>query len=219
MRDGFQRGVWRGKSLRELWLPILIGTALLLFLAAAGTALILFLTAPKGPENPLPAEVPDWVEEALLPINEYSRPGTWLDGVSGVVIHYTGNPGTSARQNRDYFAGLARSGESYVSSNFIVGLEGEALVCVPVNEVAYASGERNRDTLSIEVCHPDETGEFGEETYRSLVKLVQWLVDRYGLEREDILRHYDVMGKECPRYYVRNPDAWEGFLDELVFGS
>lgn len=210
---------FQGKSGRELRFPILVGAALLLFLLAAGTALFLFLTRETGPVNPLPDETPDWVEEALLPVNEYSRPGTWLDSVSGVVVHYTGNPGTSARQNRGYFAGLAKSGETYASSNFIVGLEGETLLCVPVNEVAYASSQRNCDTLSIEVCHPDETGEFGEETTRSLVKLVQWIVDTYGLEREDILRHYDVTGKECPRYFVQHPEAWEAFLDQLTFGD
>lgn len=174
---------------------------------------------PPAPVNPLPDAVPDWVEQSLLPVNEYSRPGTWLDGVNGVVVHYTGNPGTTAMQNRNYFAGLAETHETSVSSNFVVGLEGEALLCVPVNEVAYASGPRNSDTLSIEVCHPDETGEFTPASYDALVELVQWAVDTYGLKRDQIIRHYDVTGKECPLYYVRNPAAWEAFLDRLTFPS
>ena len=24
-----------------------------------------------------------------------------------------------------------------------------------------------------------------------------------------LIRHYDVTGKECPKYYVDHPDAWE----------
>ena len=27
---------------------------------------------------------------------------------------------------------------------------------------------------------------------------------------------YDVTGKECPRFFVQNPDAWENFLAELA---
>ena len=69
----------------------------------------------------------------------------------------------------------------------------------------------------IEVCHPDDTGEFTQASYDALVKLVQWLVDTYDLDRDQILRHYDVTGKECPRYYVQHPEAWEAFLDDLEF--
>ncbi len=199
--------------------PLLYFAVGVFCLALLGAVLLprLLPTRPSGPVNPLPDAVPDWVEKDLLPLNEYSRSGDWLEAVNGVVVHYTGNPGTTARQNRNYFAGLARSHETYASSNFVIGLEGETLLCVPVNEVAYASSQRNIDTLSIEVCHPDEEGAFTAESYDALVRLVQWAVDTYGLDRSQILRHYDVTGKECPRYYVRDPGAWEDFLDELTF--
>lgn len=202
---------------REFRLPAVLFALVLLLLAAR----FLFpLSAPEPEPSPTPPPVaPEWVEQSLIPINEYSRPGDQLEAVNGVVIHYTGNPGTTARQNRDYFAGLAQTQETYASSNFVVGLEGEALQCVPSDEVAFASSQRNVDTLSIEVCHPDETGAFTPESYDALLRLTQWLVDRYGLDREQILRHYDVTGKECPRYYVQHPEAWEAFLDELSFAK
>ena len=165
----------------------------------------------------LPDEVPAWVDQELLPINPYSRPGTPLEAVNGVVIHYTGNPGTTAEQNRSYFAGLALSHETYASSQFLIDMDGSVIQCVPVNEIAYCSSQRNADTLSIEVCHPDESGRFKEDTQASLTRLVQWACDTYGLARDQILRHYDVTGKECPRYFVDHPDAWETFLDGLNF--
>ncbi|MEG1857786.1 MAG: peptidoglycan recognition family protein [Pseudoflavonifractor sp.] len=175
------------------------------------------LTRPsREPGHP---PVPEWVEEDLLPVSEYSRPGIPLDAVNGVVVHYTGNPGTTARQNRSYFSGLALSRETAASSNFIIGLDGEILLTVPLDEVAYCSNSRNSDTLSIEVCHPDDTGKFTDASYASLLKLVQWLCDTYHLDRSQVLRHYDIIGKDCPRYFVQNPDAWEGFLDQLTFGT
>lgn len=193
---------------RELRLSAVLGVVVLVLLG-------IYALLPKPAAEP--PDAPDWVTPALLPINPYSRPGDKLEGVKGVVIHYTGNPGTTAEQNRSYFASLADTHETHASSNFIIGLEGKILECVPLDEVAYASSQRNIDTLSIEVCHPDEGGEFSETTYASLTKLVQWLTDTYHLSRDQILRHYDVTGKECPRYYVRNPDAWERFLDGLDF--
>ena len=208
----------RGRLPRELRLPAVLAAVVvgLLILRAVLAALTPAPGTAEAPPEDVP-DAPEWVERQLLPVNEYSRPGEKLTAVNGVVVHYTGNPGTTAQQNRSYFAGLAQSGETYASSNFVIGLEGEILECVPLDEVAYASSQRNYDTLSIEVCHPDDTGEFTQASYDALVKLVQWLVDTYGLEQDQILRHYDVTGKECPRYYVQHPEAWEAFLDDLIF--
>lgn len=163
------------------------------------------------------AQMPSWVTQELLTPNEYSRPQIEVEQVNAVVIHYVGNPGTSAEANRSYFEGLAASGETHASSNFIVGLEGEILQCVPVNEVAYCSSDRNYDTVSIEVCHPDETGQFTEASMASAVKLTAWLCQAFGLDPQtDVIRHYDVTGKECPLYYVRNGDAWETFKSDVA---
>ncbi len=162
----------------------------------------------------LPGEdiaVPDYVEQDYIPVNDWSRPGTPLEDINAVVIHYVGNPGTTARANRNYFASLSSGKEgTYASSHFVVGLEGEVVQCVPLTEVAYASNTRNGDTVSIEVCHPDETGEFSPVTYGRCVELAAWLCREFKLDPEtDVIRHYDVTGKECPLYYVEHPEAWE----------
>ncbi len=159
--------------------------------------------------------LPDYITVDLLPINEYSRPGEPTDEITGIVIHYVGNPNTSAQANRNYFAGLAKSGATSASSNFIVGLEGEVIECVPLGEIAYASNNRNHDTISIECCHPDEGGKFNDATYASLIKLCRFLVDLYDLGPEDIIRHYDVTGKLCPVYYVENEDAWHALVEDI----
>ena len=161
------------------------------------------------------ASIPSYVTQKLLPPNPYSRPETPLREVNAIVIHYVGNPGTSAESNRNYFANLSITGETSASSHFVVGLDGEIIQCVPVNEVAYCSNQRNNDTIGIEVCHPDEEGKFNEATMASVVKLTAWLCDAFDLTADDVIRHYDVTGKECPRYYVRHPDAWETLKDDV----
>lgn len=163
-------------------------------------------------------EVPEDVEQALLTVNEWSRPGEPLRKINGVVVHYVGNPATTARANRNYFESLSSGAEgTYASAHFIVGLEGEVLQCIPLTEIAYASNSRNGDTVSIEVCHPDGTGEFLPETYDRLVELTAWLCQEFRLDPEtEVIRHYDVTGKLCPRYYVENPDAWERFLADTA---
>ena len=156
------------------------------------------------------------IDVQLLDINEYSRPGIESDGITGIVIHYTANPGSTAQENRDYFEGLKDSHETSASSNFVVGLEGEIIQCVPTWEVAYASNERNKDTISIECCHPDETGKFTEETYQSMVQLTAWFCRKYSLTADTVIRHYDVTGKNCPKYFVENEEAWANFKEDVA---
>lgn len=154
----------------------------------------------------------DEVIKNYLTPNEYSRPGKELKEVNAIVVHYVGNPGTTAAQNRSYFENLKDTHATSASSHYIIGMEGEIIQCVPLNEISYASNNRNKDTIAIECCHPDETGQFTTATYKSLVKLVAALCRTYNLDPETgIIRHYDVTGKYCPLYYVNHEDEWYGF--------
>ncbi|MBR4869770.1 MAG: N-acetylmuramoyl-L-alanine amidase [Oscillospiraceae bacterium] len=192
---------------------LLAGIGALVLLISLGALAVELL---RGGDLPAAGvEVPSFVERDFIPLNRYSRPGTDLKKIEGVVIHYVGNPATTAKANRDYFANLSLTGETYASAHFVVGLEGEIIQCVPMTEVAYCSNDRNRDTVSIEVCHADETGEFSPETMESLVELTAWLAETFGLAREDIIRHYDVTGKICPKFYVEHEDAWQALLDQV----
>ncbi len=155
------------------------------------------------------------IDVQLLTINPYSRPGTQSEKINNVVIHYTANPGTSAKQNRNYFDNLKDARNTKASSHFIVGIEGEIIQCVPTWEVAYASNNRNSDTVSIETCHLTEDGAYTEETYESLVQLTAWLCEKFGLTEEDVIRHYDITGKICPKYFVEDEDAWEQFKSDV----
>ena len=195
--------------------PRFVALCLVLVLALGGGAVWLRRASRGLPGEEI--ETPGYVQKDYLTVNEWSRPGTSLEKINGVVIHYVGNPGTTAQANRNYFESLASGTEgTYASSHFIVGLEGEVIQCIPLTEVAYASNERNADTVSIEVCHPDETGEFSPVTYDRAVELTAWLCVRFKLDPEtDVIRHYDVTGKECPRYYVEHPEAWDAFRADV----
>ena len=156
------------------------------------------------------------IDVELLTVNPYSRPGTQTSKITGIVVHYTANPGSTAIDNRNYFEGLKDSHETKASSNFVIGLDGEIVQCVPTWEVAYASNSRNIDTVSIECCHPDETGKFNDSTYQSMVQLCAWLCMKFDLTSEDVIRHYDVTGKNCPKYFVENEDAFFVFRNDIA---
>lgn len=166
------------------------------------------------------------IQQMLLTPNKYSRPGIKLDKVTKIAVHYVGNPGTSAINNRNYFEGLKdqipdstgvyclKKGGSYltyngqkvkiryVSAHFVVGLGGEIIQCIPLTEWSYCTNQANGYSISIECCHPDSSGKFTAATEKSLAELCAYLCGKFGLDPlKDIIRHYDVTGKQCPLYW------------------
>ncbi|MBR7132627.1 MAG: N-acetylmuramoyl-L-alanine amidase [Clostridia bacterium] len=156
-------------------------------------------------------EIPDWIDVQLIHPHNTARSEIRLTDIKNIVIHYVGNPDTTAQNNRDYFDKESTT----VSSHFIVGLDGEIIQCLPLYEKSAASNHRNKDTISIEVCHPDETGKFSGETYRSVVKLAAWLCYEFDLDEKDVIRHYDITEKICPKYYVEHEDKWVELKNDI----
>ena len=197
----------RRKQIRNRILLVILIVAVII-LGALGWQ---YLANQRQISNLQNAKKPHWISKQIIPVDGVSRNGEKIIKVNDIVIHYVGNPGSTAQQNRDFYAGS----QSNVSSHFVVGIEGEIIQCIPLNEMSAASNWRNNDTISIETCHPDSTGKFTKKTYKSLVKLVAWLEDKCGLTEKHVIRHYDITGKECPRYFVKNNDAWETFKKKV----
>lgn len=220
-RQGKLFQIPRGKRLNRKGLYAVITSITVLVLIIVAAAASVLVRRAKDPEKPAAVIPSPFIQEALIGPNEYSRPGTELTDVHGVVIHYTANPGTSAMANRNYFNNLKRinkrkQDKTYASSHFVIGIEGEIVQCVPLDEIAYASNDRNSDTVSIECCHKRKNGKFTRETYSSLVKLTAYLCCKYGLTEKNVIRHYDVTGKICPKYFVDHEDVWREFLSDVA---
>lgn len=152
------------------------------------------------------------IKQMLLTPSEYTRPQTKIEPTA-IAWHYVGNPNTTAIANRNYFESLKDSHETKASSHYIIGLEGEIIQCIPDLEKSFCTNNANDYTISVECCHPDNTGRFTEETYRSMVWLGKYLMQKHGIKNN--IRHYDVTGKTCPKWFVDNPDEWEKFKDDL----
>lgn len=120
----------------------------------------------------------------------------------------------------------------YASSHEIIGLDGEIIICLPKNEVGFHVGAKsykpraktllgnspNRYLYGIETCHPDWSGKFNDKTYRTLVNRSADLLIEFGLKpsKDTLWRHYDVTGKDCPSYYIKNPSEWDKLVDDIT---
>lgn len=158
------------------------------------------------------------IQKKFLTVSSWNRPGTALGRVRAVACHYIGNPGTSAMANRNYFENLRITHTTKASCHYIIGLNGEILQLIPEDEVSWCTNQANGYTISIEACHPGSNGKFTDATYNSYVELAADICSRHGLDplNGGVIRHYDVTGKVCPKWFVDHPDAWEQFKRDVA---
>jgi len=157
------------------------------------------------------------ITQNFIKQSDYTYDGEELGEVRYITVHYTANPGSSAIANRNYFNSLSDGHGVSASAHFVIGLDGEIIQCVPLEYVSWANGnmDSNRHSITIECCHPDASGKFNDETLASLRALVRWLCEKYSVDADGIIRHYDVTGKLCPLYFVDHPDEWQAFKDSV----
>lgn len=139
-----------------------------------------------------------------------------------IVIHYVGATG-GAKANADYFYSTYRG----VSAHYFVGHKGEIWQVVDDADVAWHCGTtgkyyhstcRNSNSLGIEMCcRKDAKGNwyFEEETVKATIELVQYLMKKYNIKIENVLRHYDITHKKCPEPYV-NEAKWMNFKNQIT---
>jgi len=171
------------------------------------------------------------IQKNLLTVNQFSRPGKKLSGVKAIVIHWVGNTGSTALQNRNYFESLKTqfgddSNIRYASAHFIVGIDGEVIQCIPCEEMAYHVGAKsytpdalsklgnypNDCTIGIELCHPTDDGRFSPTTLLTAAELCALLCIQFGLDPlKDIWTHHGITGKNCPKWFVDHPEKFESF--------
>lgn len=177
------------------------------------------------------------IQKEMLTKNRWSRPGTKLNKVKAVVIHWVANPTSTAIANRNFFENRKAGKTGFGSAHYIVGLKGEIVQCLPEEELAYHVGSDtytnealkllstypNNCTIGIEMCHQDWTGKPNLETLHATVNLAAQILKANGLSEKNLWTHKEVVGwKDCHHYYNSNPGEWANFktaVKEVLSGK
>lgn len=156
--------------------------------------------------------------QQFMKINKYGRPGTKRTKTTKIAWHFTGQHDVSAKNTVSYFSNVVANGYKvngryiYASSHLVVGLQGELYHIVPFNEIAYTTNSANYYSVALECATTGADDHYTDEEYKTMVKTGAWLAQTYKLDpRVDFIRHYDVTGKICPKYFVNNVKAWKQF--------
>ena len=147
-----------------------------------------------------------------------------------IVIHYTGAEGTAA-DNIKYFNG----GNRGASAHYFVDRSGEIReYCDPAKWYAWHCGGAtesshhpyygictNQNSIGIEICthNNGKNWEFTDKAVKAAEGLTSQLMSQYGIKADNVIRHYDVTGKSCPRVpgwgAVGGSAEWEKFKKAL----
>lgn len=140
-----------------------------------------------------------------------------------IVMHYTANNGDTAKNNCDYYH---RVGGLQASAHYFVDEHG-AMQSVREGDTAWHCGARaywhpecrNANSIGIEMCsrkRADGSYYIKPETVANAAALAREIMQRYGIDTDHVLRHYDVTGKRCPMPWVDDPAQWTAFLAMLT---
>lgn len=148
----------------------------------------------------------------------------WLKGVfkkSYIVMHYSGGDRDTADNNATYFA-REKTG---TSANVFIDDNGER-TSVPLDATAYHCGVdysggkapywgkcTNKNSIGIEMCGiaKDKILDIRNKTIKNTVECTKQLMKKYKVKVKNVVRHYDVCGKNCPAPFVKEPLAWDCF--------
>lgn len=156
--------------------------------------------------------------------NYYSGRGG--NSIKYIVMHYTANDGDTDEGNAHYFQGAGRR----ASAHYFVD-EDSVTQSVRDRDAAWHCGGAlesshhplrgicmNRNSLGVEMCSDIVGGKYTitPQTVDRAVELVKYLMAKYGIDVDHVVRHYDVTGKLCPEPWVRDESLWRKFKARLT---
>lgn len=155
-----------------------------------------------------------------IPCNPKNYGGIRTQKVEYIVIHYTANDGDTDANNGNYF----KNNVVGASAHWFVD-DDSATLSVPENRIAWHCGAlsykhprcRNGNSIGIEICDDVRNGVIypSAKTIANAIELTKQLMKKYNVPAENVIRHYDVMGKKCPAYWVDDAKWRSEFWNKL----
>lgn len=136
-----------------------------------------------------------------------------------IVIHDTGN--TNKGANADAHFKWLNTGNRQASAHYFVD-DKQILRVVKDENRSWAVGDggdkygiSNDNSISIEMCINSD-GDFNK-VYRSTLELTKYLMGKYNIPLENVVRHYDASRKLCPNIFKENNwEKWNIFKKDLI---
>lgn len=165
--------------------------------------------------------------------NKGQVPRRRTESIKWIVCHYLG---VKNADNENLYGGgygghfyISRTGKIYKAAQPATavvwqcggGIQGESKDGSGVSPHRYYKQCTNYNSIGIECgVYYDSDWYFSKESQISYVWLVSYLMDKYNIDINHVIRHFDVTGKTCPYPWVKNNHhntswTWNEFINNL----
>jgi N-acetylmuramoyl-L-alanine amidase CwlA len=145
-----------------------------------------------------------------------NRPKRKLKELRGIVIHWTANvaKGANAQAHFKYFGNTYRGASAHYFVDSI-----QTVQLIPDDEVAWHVGDKIRTSnlpvrakyvpkggspndyfIGIEMCVNVDSD--AQTVIDSTILLTSQLMMKYNLTKDQVVRHFDLTGKDCPKMFL-----------------
>lgn len=155
-----------------------------------------------------------------------------------IVVHATADDGATAKNEIDYFnkkTTTRASADIFCDENiyfYNVGISCRYCWAVGGRRLKSCGGAlygdcKNSNSISVEMCcFKDASGKWciTDDTYKSTVYVIKYLMKKYDIPSQNVIRHYDVTGKMCPCVYGfiaenGSDSIWQKMKKDIAGGS
>ena len=154
-------------------------------------------------------------------ITQYNRNVKNNRTIKFIVIHAVGAVST-AKNNAKYYASkkLNASAHYFCDDTSIWQSVEDKDIAWHCGTAGYYKQKhpiaRNGNSIGIEMCQ-NTTTTVSNATIANVTLLVQFLMNKYNIPKENVIRHWDVVNKKCPSMYIDN-GRWNE-LKNIITGT
>ncbi|MDU1053373.1 N-acetylmuramoyl-L-alanine amidase [Clostridium baratii] len=146
----------------------------------------------------------------MLKINKKISPYNHYEGrnnIKYIVIHGTDNKNDTAKNNVDYLyrANRGSSAHYFVDDDSIWQSVEDGNGAWSVGDGKGKYGITNMNSINIEMCGTDN-GRYSDKTVNNTIELTKYLMKKYNIDVDHVVRHYDASRKNCPSQF--SPNNW-----------
>jgi N-acetylmuramoyl-L-alanine amidase len=141
------------------------------------------------------------IQDRLLTINPYSRPGKALTAHLGVVLHWTEVPKQRPEETIKWWEDRKAGKTGFGSAHYVVGIDGDGWRAIPENEVAFHCG----------ATRPTRPGGSQFYTDEARRRFPEWTVDYQHRSPNSILLGIELEPLNASGEFT--PETWEAAVN------
>ena len=154
------------------------------------------------------------IQKSYIGINEKTRSGEKILKVEGIIIHTCEKSIRTSKELLKKIEESKKEVDKYLSYHYIISEKSNIINIIPTFEMAYHSDKIYLNEHYIGICViRDKIHSMSNKQRKILKSLIQYILDKFNLDRNSILREYDIYSTRKSSLIIDNGILWDEIID------